>query len=125
MTDRRVSSNPRALSAAPDAMRQYRFALGALVLAVVAVASPHAHAQDGGIRFSGMIVEPPCRFAVDHRQMQVRPRCERPVAGRMRFVDVSTGRSLESVPFDKATRAIAAPAAPGAAKEIVATVTYL
>lgn len=65
-----------------------------------------AHAQQTGIvRFTGMIVEPPCSFSVaggagTHAQLQ--PACPRPAKGSVTFVDPQSGAALRTVTFHRA-----------------------
>ncbi|CAJ8654676.1 Uncharacterised protein [Burkholderia pseudomallei] len=89
-----------------------------------------AHAQQTGIvRFTGMIVEPPCSFSVaggagTHAQLQLA--CPRPAKGSVTFVDPQSGAALRTVTFTELSRAIALPAGQtGDARPIVAVVSYL
>ncbi|AOI39441.1 type 1 fimbrial protein [Burkholderia oklahomensis] len=89
-----------------------------------------AHAQQTGtIRFTGMIVEPPCSFSVAGdagARAQLRPACPRPAKGAVTFVDPQSGAALRTVKFTEQSRTIPLPAAqPGDARRIVAVVSYL
>ena len=65
-----------------------------LTVAMLGAASLCA-AQSGVIRFSGMIVEPPCSFRFSNDAgARLRPECPRPVAADLSPVDTS-GRALQ------------------------------
>ncbi|AOJ83613.1 MULTISPECIES: type 1 fimbrial protein [Burkholderia] len=92
--------------------------------------SSAAHAQQTGIiRFSGMIVEPPCSFSITSgagAQAQLQPACPRPAKGDVTFVDPQSGAALRTVKFTEQSRAIPLPAGrPGETSRIVAVVSYL
>ncbi|AIP65127.2 type 1 fimbrial protein [Burkholderia thailandensis] len=101
-----------------------------LLAASMFALSSAAHAQQSGIiRFSGMIVEPPCSFSVTrdasaHAQLQ--PACPRPAKGAVTFVDPQSGAALRTVTFTELSRAIPLPAGQaGGARPVVAVVSYL
>ncbi|KVD81951.1 hypothetical protein WS62_23635 [Burkholderia sp. ABCPW 14] len=92
--------------------------------------SSAAHAQQTGIiRFTGMIVEPPCSFSVASdasARAQLQPACPRPAKGAVTFVDPQSGAALRTVRFTEQSRTIPLPAGqPGDPQRIVAVVSYL
>ena len=108
-------------------MKHRVFASFALAASLLASSSSFAAGASGIIYFSGMIVEPPCSFALDANaaQAHVRPDCPRPVAGQIAFVDAATQRSLKTALFTQASRAIVLPDRPGNDHApMIAVVTY-
>ncbi|MBR8450304.1 type 1 fimbrial protein [Burkholderia multivorans] len=98
------------------------FVLGASLLAS---SLSFAGATSGVIHFSGMIVEPPCSFALDAPAAHVRPDCPRPTAGRIEFVDAETLQPVRTTTFTQASRAIVLPTRPGGERSpMIAIVTY-
>ncbi|AOY93262.1 hypothetical protein BKK79_16730 [Cupriavidus sp. USMAA2-4] len=96
-----------------------------LTVAMLGAASLCA-AQSGVIRFSGMIVEPPCSFRFSNDAgARLRPECPRPVAADLSLVDTS-GRALQpTVRLAQAPGAIELPARQaGQGARWIAIVTY-
>lgn len=106
-------------------MKHRVFASFALAASLLASSSSFAAGASGIIYFSGMIVEPPCSFALDTARAHVRPDCPRPAAGQIAFVDAATQRSLKTALFTQASRAIVLPDRPGNDHApMIAVVTY-
>ncbi|MFP3505929.1 type 1 fimbrial protein [Burkholderia sp. SIMBA_062] len=101
-----------------------------VALAVSLLASSSSFAADTGgiIHFTGMIVEPPCAFALDTANTahaQVRPDCPRPASGQVAFVDAASLRTIKTTTFTQTSRAIVLPDRPGNARApMIAVVTY-
>ncbi|WP_323121135.1 type 1 fimbrial protein [Burkholderia alba] len=87
-----------------------------------------AGAQSGIIRFSGMIVEPPCSFSLDADQPgrpQLRSDCPRPATGDVSLVDPGSRTTLRTVRFTQLTKSIGLPAGKGGSPSaMIAIVTY-
>jgi type 1 fimbria pilin len=87
-----------------------------------------ALAQSGVIRFSGMIVEPPCTFSLStpgSARPQLRSECPRPAAGNVAFIDHDSQKILRTVSFTQTSRPIGVPTNSGdGTRRIVAVVTY-
>ncbi|MET1532183.1 type 1 fimbrial protein [Burkholderia sola] len=100
----------------------------ALAASLLASSSPFAAGTGGIIHFTGMIVEPPCSFALDTANAahaQVRPDCPRPASGHVAFVDAASLRTIKTTTFTQASRAIVLPDRPGNARApMIAVVTY-
>ncbi|UVE68547.1 type 1 fimbrial protein [Burkholderia pyrrocinia] len=100
----------------------------ALAGSLLASSSSFAAGASGTIYFSGMIVEPPCSFALDAADAahaNVRPDCPRPATGQIAFVDAASQRSLKTTTFTQASRAIVLPNRPGNNRApMIAVVTY-
>ncbi|HIE4198283.1 MULTISPECIES: type 1 fimbrial protein [Burkholderia] len=109
-------------------MKHRVFASFALAASLLASSSSFAAGASGIIYFSGMIVEPPCSFALDTAnaaRAHVRPDCPRPAAGQIAFIDAATQRSLKTALFTQASRAIVLPDRPGNDHApMIAVVTY-
>ncbi|WP_175733329.1 type 1 fimbrial protein [Burkholderia ambifaria] len=100
----------------------------ALAVSLLASSSSFAAGTTGIIHFSGMIVEPPCSFALDTSDAvhaRVRPDCPRPAAGQIAFVDAASLRTIKTTNFTQASRAIVLPGRAGnAPARMIAVVTY-
>ncbi|AXF23224.1 hypothetical protein CUJ89_22515 [Burkholderia pyrrocinia] len=100
----------------------------ALAASLLASSSSFAGGTSGIIHFSGMIVEPPCSFALDTADVahaRMRADCPRPASGQIAFVDAATLRSLKTTAFTQASRAIVLPDRPGHDHApVIAVVTY-
>jgi type 1 fimbria pilin len=87
-----------------------------------------AAAQSGMIRFTGMIVEPPCAFSLSAAQPdrpQLRPECPRPVSGNVAIVDLDSQKTLRTVRFSEASAPFALPAGSHETeRHLIAVVTY-
>ncbi|VWC67559.1 hypothetical protein BLA39750_00285 [Burkholderia lata] len=109
---------------------KHRPVAAAFVLAasLLATSSCFAAGASGTITFSGMIVEPPCSFAVDTADLargQVRPDCPRPATGQIAFVDAASQQAIKTTTFTQASRAIVLPNRPGNnPTPMIAVVTY-
>lgn len=101
----------------------------ALAASLLATSSSFAAGASGIIHFSGMIVEPPCSFALDATgaaPAQVRPDCPRPAIGQIAFVDAASMQAVKTTTFTQASRAIVLPKRPGNnLAPMIAVVTYL
>ncbi|WP_431227278.1 type 1 fimbrial protein [Burkholderia contaminans] len=99
-----------------------------LAASLLATSSSFAAGASGTIYFSGMIVEPPCSFAVDTADVargQVRPDCPRPASGQIAFVDAASQQAIKTTTFTQASRAIVLPSRPGNNHApMIAVVTY-
>ncbi|AOK19447.1 hypothetical protein WT26_26455 [Burkholderia cepacia] len=99
-----------------------------LAASLLATSSSFAAGASGIIHFSGMIVEPPCSFALDTPDAapaRVRPDCPRPAAGQIAFVDAASQQALKTTTFTQASRAIVLPNRPGNNHApMIAVVTY-
>ena len=87
-----------------------------LAATLLATSSSFAAGASGVITFSGMIVEPPCSFAVDTADPargHVRPDCPRPAYGQIAFVDAASQQAIKTTTFTQASRAIVLPNRPG------------
>ncbi|RQR43373.1 MULTISPECIES: type 1 fimbrial protein [unclassified Burkholderia] len=100
----------------------------ALAAALLASSSSFAAGASGIIHFTGMIVEPPCSFALDTADIahaHVRTDCPRPATGQVAFVDAASLRTIKTTTFTQASRAIVLPDRPGNAHApMIAVVTY-
>ena len=100
----------------------------ALAASLLASSSSFAAGTGGIIHFTGMIVEPPCSFALDTANAahaQVRPDCPRPASGHVAFVDAASLRTIKTTTFTQASRAIVLPDRAGNAHApMIAVVTY-
>ncbi|HKT66138.1 type 1 fimbrial protein [Burkholderia sp. 22313] len=100
----------------------------ALAASLLASSSSFAAGASGIIHFTGMIVEPPCSFALDTADAahaHVRPDCPRPANGQVAFVDAASLRTIKTTTFTQASRAIVLPDRPGNANApMIAVVTY-
>jgi len=100
----------------------------ALAASLLASSSSFAAGTAGIIHFTGMIVEPPCSFALDTADTahaHVRPECPRPATGQVAFVDAASLRTIKTTTFTQASRAIVLPDRPGNAQApMIAVVTY-
>ncbi len=87
-----------------------------------------ALAQSGMIRFSGMIVEPPCNFSLTAARadrLQLRSECPRPASGDVAFVDNDNQKILRTVRFTEASQPIGVPAnSHDRGQRLIAVVTY-
>lgn len=99
-----------------------------LAATLLATSSSFAAGASGVITFSGMIVEPPCSFAVDTADPargHVRPDCPRPAYGQIAFVDAASQQAIKTTTFTQASRAIVLPNRPGHNQApMIAVVTY-
>ncbi|KFG95369.1 hypothetical protein GQ56_0120895 [Burkholderia paludis] len=99
-----------------------------LAASLLATSSSFAAGTSGIIHFSGMIVEPPCSFALDTTDAasaRVRPDCPRPATGQIAFVDAASQQAIKTTTFTQASRAIVLPDRPGNNHgPIIAVVTY-
>ena len=99
-----------------------------LAASLLATSSSFAAGASGTIYFSGMIVEPPCSFAVDTADVargHVRPDCPRPAYGQIAFVDAASQQAIKTTTFTQASRAIVLPNRPGNSQApMIAVVTY-
>ncbi|MBY4709230.1 type 1 fimbrial protein [Burkholderia cepacia] len=100
----------------------------ALAASLLAMSSSFAAGASGIIHFSGMIVEPPCSFALDTADAahaHVRPDCPRPASGQVAFVDAASMRTIKTTTFTQASRAIVLPERAGSNHApMIAVVTY-
>ncbi|MCA8091999.1 type 1 fimbrial protein [Burkholderia anthina] len=100
----------------------------ALAAALLASSPSFAAGTSGIIHFTGMIVEPPCSFALDTADAahaRVRPDCPRPASGQVAFVDAASLRTIKTTTFTQASRAIVLPDRPGNDRApVIAVVTY-
>ncbi|RQS07254.1 type 1 fimbrial protein [Burkholderia sp. Bp9002] len=100
----------------------------ALAASLLASSPSFADGVSGIIRFTGMIVEPPCSFDVDAgnpARASVRPACPRPASGQIAFVDAATRQAIKTTSFTQASRAIVLPNRPGNDHApMIAIVTY-
>ncbi|WDD92037.1 type 1 fimbrial protein [Burkholderia sp. FERM BP-3421] len=100
------------------------FAVAATLLSLCGAAL----AQSGMIRFSGMIVEPPCNFslaAAPADRLQLRSACPRPASGNVAFVDNDNQKVLRTVRFTEASQPIGVPANQhDRGQRLIAVVTY-
>ncbi|KVV42204.1 hypothetical protein WT27_11450 [Burkholderia territorii] len=100
----------------------------ALAVSLLASSSSFAAGVSGVIHFTGMIVEPPCSFALDTTDAahtHVRPDCPRPANGQVAFVDAASLRTIKTTTFTQASRAIVLPDRAGNAHApMIAIVTY-
>ncbi|MGS0891429.1 type 1 fimbrial protein [Burkholderia stagnalis] len=100
----------------------------ALAASLLATSSSFAAGASGIIHFSGMIVEPPCSFALDAAgaaPARVRPECPRPASGQIAFVDAASRQAVKTTTFTQTSRAIVLPDRPGNNHApIIAVVTY-
>ncbi|WP_175795819.1 type 1 fimbrial protein [Burkholderia anthina] len=100
----------------------------ALTAALLASSPSFAAGTSGIIHFTGMIVEPPCSFALDTADAahaRVHPDCPRPASGQVAFVDAASLRTIKTTTFTQASRAIALPDRPGNDHApMIAVVTY-
>ncbi|HHL4079171.1 MULTISPECIES: hypothetical protein [unclassified Burkholderia] len=100
----------------------------ALAASLLVSSSSFAAGASGIIHFTGMIVEPPCSFALDTTDAahaHVRPDCPRPASGQVAFVDAASLRPIKTTTFTQASRAIVLPDRPGNANApMIAVVTY-
>lgn len=97
----------------------------ALLVAMLGAASL-CHAQSGVIRFSGMIVEPPCSFRLSNDAgARLRPECPRPVAADLALVDTDGHAVQPTLRLVQAPGAIELPARQaGQGGRWIAIVTY-
>ncbi|KVC55776.1 hypothetical protein WS63_22170 [Burkholderia stagnalis] len=99
-----------------------------LAASLLATSSPFAAGTSGIIQFTGMIVEPPCSFALDAAAgvpASVRPDCPRPTSGQIAFVDAASQQAVKTTTFTQASRAIVLPKRAGNAQApMIAIVTY-
>ncbi|VWD38708.1 hypothetical protein BLA50215_05215 [Burkholderia lata] len=99
-----------------------------LAASLLAISSSFAAGASGIIHFSGMIVEPPCSFALDTADLargHVRPDCPRPASGQIAFVDAASQQAIKTTTFTQASRAIVLPNRPGNKQApMIAVVTY-
>ncbi|MCA7999578.1 type 1 fimbrial protein [Burkholderia metallica] len=99
-----------------------------LAASLLAISPSFAAGASGTIHFSGMIVEPPCTFALDTTdaaQARVRPDCPRPATGQIAFVDTASRQAVRTTTFTQASRAIVLPRRPGNNQApMIAVVTY-
>ncbi|KVL43011.1 hypothetical protein WS98_02335 [Burkholderia territorii] len=104
------------------------FALAASLLASSSSFAAGVSGVSGVIHFTGMIVEPPCSFALDTTDAahtRVRPDCPRPANGQVAFVDAASLRTIKTTTFTQASRAIVLPDRAGNAHApMIAIVTY-
>ncbi|WGS45817.1 type 1 fimbrial protein [Burkholderia sp. JSH-S8] len=109
---------------------KHRVIAASFVLAASLLATSSSFAADasGIIRFTGMIVEPPCSFALDAAagaRASVRPDCPRPATGQIAFVDAASRQAVKTTSFTQASRAIVLPNRPGNDHApMIAIVTY-
>lgn len=100
----------------------------ALAASLLATSSSFAAGASGIIHFSGMIVEPPCSFALDTADAahaNVRADCPRPATGQIAFVDAASMQAVKTTTFTQASRAIVLPNRPGNnLAPMIAVVTY-
>ncbi|AOJ89607.1 MULTISPECIES: hypothetical protein [Burkholderia] len=100
----------------------------ALAASLLASSSSFAAGASGVIHFTGMIVEPPCSFALDTADAahaHVRPDCPRPASGQVAFVDAASLRTIKTTTFTQASRAIVLPGRAGDTHApMIAIVTY-
>ncbi|RQZ86427.1 type 1 fimbrial protein [Burkholderia cepacia] len=100
----------------------------ALAASLLATSSSFAAGASGIIHFSGMIVEPPCSFALDTPDLangRVRADCPRPATGQIAFVDAASQQAIKTTIFTQASRAIVLPSRPGNNHApMIAVVTY-
>ncbi|KVH48684.1 hypothetical protein WL88_08450 [Burkholderia diffusa] len=100
----------------------------ALAASLLASSSSFAAGVSGVIHFTGMIVEPPCSFALDTADAahaHVRADCPRPANGQVAFVDAASLRTIKTTTFTQASRAIVLPDRAGDAHApMIAIVTY-
>jgi len=99
-----------------------------LAVSLLASSSSFSAGATGIIHFTGMIVEPPCSFALDTADVvhaHVRPDCPRPATGQIAFVDAASLRTIKTTNFTQASRAIVLPGSPGnAPARMIAVVSY-
>ncbi|MGZ2747316.1 type 1 fimbrial protein [Burkholderia stagnalis] len=99
-----------------------------LAASLLATSSSFAAGASGIIRFTGMIVEPPCSFALDATAgapASMRPDCPRPATGQIAFVDAASLHAIKTTTFTQASRAIVLPNRPGHDHApLIAVVTY-
>jgi hypothetical protein len=110
-------------------MKPHPFAVSFALAASLLASSPSfADSSSGIVRFTGMIVEPPCSFALDAAgttPARVRPDCPRPAAGQIAFVDAASSRTLKTATFTQASHPIALPSrAANERAPMIAIVTY-
>ncbi|KVE72274.1 hypothetical protein [Burkholderia vietnamiensis] len=100
----------------------------ALAAALLVSSSSFAAGSSGIVRFTGMIVEPPCSFTVDGADAEharMRPDCPRPATGQVAFVDAATLRTVATTSFSQGSRTIVVPERAGNAHApLIAVVTY-
>ncbi|AOI76116.1 hypothetical protein [Burkholderia sp. NRF60-BP8] len=100
----------------------------ALAASLLATSSSFAAGTSGIIYFTGMIVEPPCSFALDAAgtaPARVRADCPRPATGQIAFVDAASMQAVKTTTFTQASRAIVLPNRPGNDHTpMIAVVTY-
>ncbi|WP_269504444.1 type 1 fimbrial protein [Burkholderia sp. IMCC1007] len=103
-------------------------ASSALAAALLASSASFAAGASGIIHFTGMIVEPPCSFALDTTDAahaRVHPDCPRPASGQVAFVDAASLQTIRTTTFTQASRAIVLPDRPGNDRApVIAVVTY-
>ncbi|CAB3748544.1 hypothetical protein B7G54_00845 [Burkholderia puraquae] len=99
-----------------------------LAASLLGMSSSFAAGASGIIHFSGMIVEPPCSFALDTPDAapaRVRADCPRPATGQIAFVDAASQQAVKTTTFTQASRAIVLPNRPGNNQApMIAVVTY-
>jgi len=102
-----------------------RFTIAATLLGSAGM----VHAQSGILRFTGMIVEPPCSFQVsvdESGAARLRPSCPRPVAAGLDLVSLEGRATLQTARLTQSAAPIALPgAAPGQGTRLIAIVTYM
>ncbi|WP_175688326.1 type 1 fimbrial protein [Burkholderia anthina] len=109
---------------------KHRLFAASFALAAALLASPASFAAgtSGIIRFTGMIVEPPCSFALDTTDAahaRVRPDCPRPASGQVAFVDAASLHTIKTMTFTQASHAIVLPDRAGNDHApMIAVVTY-
>ncbi|MBN3787010.1 type 1 fimbrial protein [Burkholderia sp. Ac-20353] len=109
---------------------KHRLSAASFLLAASLLVSPPSFADgvSGTIRFIGMIVEPPCSFAVDAAnaaRASVRPECPRPASGQIAFVDAATQQTVRTTTFTQLSHSIDLPnRANNAHSPMIAIVTY-
>ncbi|MGU7778749.1 type 1 fimbrial protein [Burkholderia sp. PU8-34] len=109
---------------------KHRFLAASFMLAASLLASSSCFAEgtSGIIRFTGMIVEPPCSFDIDAANAahaSVHPACPRPAAGQIAFVDAATQQAVKTTTFTQLSRAIDLPNRAGKLHSpMIAIVTY-
>ncbi|RQS68692.1 type 1 fimbrial protein [Burkholderia sp. Bp8963] len=109
---------------------KHRLSASSFLLAASLLASPPSFADGGSgiIHFTGMIVEPPCSFAVDAAnaaRASVRPECPRPASGQIAFVDPATRLAVKTTTFTQLSHSIDLPnRTNNAHSPMIAIVTY-
>ncbi|AOI88216.1 type 1 fimbrial protein [Burkholderia pseudomultivorans] len=109
---------------------KHRLIAASFVLAasLLGTSASFAAGASGIIHFTGMIVEPPCSFALDAPDTapaHVRPDCPRPATGQIAFVDAASMQAIRTTTFTQASRAIVLPDRPGRNRApMIAVVTY-